>query len=241
MGSRRGSDLLDLRRHWKLRRSCFRESERRSQRQYRLLAPPGSARERASQPGGQARLTLGVTQSRPHARRPSDRALEPTIAARCRSERIPGGRCTSLVRRDRRSSRRLRLLLSSRKRRGARRLTNALGDIPELAGARGEAHTPAADSIPQRTVHVAKVDNLRWSLYGAHWLQRRAHGKECDEGGPPAESCSARPRETKGGPLQCCTPVWISVASVSTFTCSTLRARRSRSVRPRPMRMVYAD
>src|SRR6266545_7311071 len=29
---------------------------------------------------------------------------------------------------------------------------------------------------------------------------RNLHGKECDEGGPPAERCSARPRKTKGGP-----------------------------------------
>src|SRR3954447_25030245 len=32
-------------------------------------------------------------------------------------------------------------------------------------------------------------------------LPRRAHGKEGHEEGPPAESCSARPRETKGGPF----------------------------------------
>jgi hypothetical protein len=37
----------------------------------------------------------------------------------------------------------------------------------------------------------------------------QAHGKECHEEGPPAERCSARPRKTKGGPLQCCTPDWI--------------------------------
>src|SRR6266851_8623918 len=55
-----------------------------------------------------------------------------------------------------------------------------------------------------------------------------AHGKECDEEGPPAESCSARPRETKGGPTQCCTRDWISVASVSISACSIRRARRSR-------------
>src|SRR5207253_2967867 len=54
-------------------------------------------------------------------------------------------------------------------------------------------------------------------------------GKECDEEGPPAESCSARPRETKGGPTQCCTPDWISAASVSISACSISWARRSRS------------
>ena len=56
----------------------------------------------------------------------------------------------------------------------------------------------------------------------------RVNGKECHEERPPAERCSARPRQTKGGPLQCCTPVWISVASVSTSTCLTTRGRRSR-------------
>src|SRR5207253_8309081 len=62
---------------------------------------------------------------------------------------------------------------------------------------------------------------------GCHPLPENFHGKECDEGGPPAESCSARPRETKGGPTQCCTPDWISAASVSTSACSTWRAKRS--------------
>src|SRR5262245_4700202 len=66
---------------------------------------------------------------------------------------------------------------------------------------------------------------------GCDQLLKRAHGKECHEEGPPAESCSARPRETKGGPTQCCTPVWISVASVSTSTSSTSRVKPSRSVR----------
>jgi hypothetical protein len=43
-------------------------------------------------------------------------------------------------------------------------------------------------------------------------------------------------------PLQFCMPVWISVASVSTFTCSTVgAARRSRSVRSRLMRTVCVD
>src|SRR5262245_55191845 len=68
---------------------------------------------------------------------------------------------------------------------------------------------------------------------GCDQLLKRAHGKECHEEGPPAESCSARPRETKGGPTQCCTPVWISVASVSTSTSSTEWARRSRLARHR--------
>src|ERR671919_3084572 len=96
-----------------------------------------------------------------------------------------------------------------------------------------------------RTGFVVSIDNRGWSLYGAQRSQpvatsgkcdsaeigsdRRkplrwvANGKECHEEGPPAESCSARPRETKGGPTQCCTPVWISVASASTSTCSTRR------------------
>src|SRR5918996_2780478 len=51
--------------------------------------------------------------------------------------------------------------------------------------------------------------------------------------GPPAERCSARPRETKGGPLRCCTPVWISVASVSSSTCSTQMVGPSSSARHR--------
>ena len=44
--------------------------------------------------------------------------------------------------------------------------------------------------------------------------------------------------ETKGGPTHCCTPGWISVASVSTSTCSTRRVRRSTSVRLRRMLMA---
>src|SRR6266511_482867 len=38
----------------------------------------------------------------------------------------------------------------------------------------------------------------------------------------------------RGGPFRCCTPVWISVASVSTSTCSTLTVQRSRLARRRP-------
>ena len=86
------------------------------------------------------------------------------------------------------------------------------------------------------------VDDRGWSIYGAERAQPVAtggkakrpenDGKECDEEGPPAESCSARPRETKGGPTQCCMPDWISVASVSIFACSIRRARRSRGAAP---------
>jgi hypothetical protein len=43
----------------------------------------------------------------------------------------------------------------------------------------------------------------------------------------------------RGGPLRCCTPVWISVASVSTFICSTVRARRSSLVPRRRMPTGY--
>src|SRR5262245_60688230 len=66
-----------------------------------------------------------------------------------------------------------------------------------------------------------------------------AGGEECHEEGPPAESCSARPRETKGGPTQCCTPDWISVASVSTSTCSTVTAGRSSAVHQRRTPTVF--
>src|SRR5829696_2209226 len=45
----------------------------------------------------------------------------------------------------------------------------------------------------------------------------------------------------RGGPLRCCTPVWISVASVSTSTCSTLRGRRSTLARRHRTRTVYLD
>src|SRR5207237_7587895 len=75
---------------------------------------------------------------------------------------------------------------------------------------------------------------------GCHPLPENFHGKECDEGGPPAESCSARPRETKGGPTQCCTPDWISAASVSISACSISWARRSRSALCRPTLTVFA-
>src|SRR5688572_9297932 len=69
--------------------------------------------------------------------------------------------------------------------------------------------------LPRKRLEQAKTVAM-----GCDQLPGPQNGKECHEGGPPAESCSARPRETKGGPLQCCTPVWISVASVSTFICS---------------------
>src|SRR5258706_16399115 len=65
-----------------------------------------------------------------------------------------------------------------------------------------------------------------------------AHGKEGDEEGPPAESCSVRPRETKGGPTRCCMPDWISAASVSISACSISWARRSRSA---PRRQTLTD
>jgi hypothetical protein len=42
---------------------------------------------------------------------------------------------------------------------------------------------------------------------GCDRLPFGAHGKECHEEGPPAGQCSARPRQTKGCPTQCCTPV----------------------------------
>src|SRR5438132_10742144 len=71
-----------------------------------------------------------------------------------------------------------------------------------------------------------------WSRAGANgcclWqIRRQRNGKECDEGGPPAESCSARPRETKGGPTQCCTRDWISAASVSTSACSNQQGEKA--------------
>src|SRR6266566_3587141 len=74
---------------------------------------------------------------------------------------------------------------------------------------------------------------------GCDRLLETFHGKECHEEGPPGEQCSARPWKTKGGPFRCCTPVWISVASVSTSTCSTVRAGRSRSARHRPTLTDY--
>src|SRR5438128_12579070 len=39
----------------------------------------------------------------------------------------------------------------------------------------------------------------RWSKPGDARREPKQR-EECDEGGPPAESCSARPRKTKGGP-----------------------------------------
>src|SRR5262249_4832638 len=67
------------------------------------------------------------------------------------------------------------------------------------------------------------------------------HGEECHEEGPPGDRLrlvvwSYR----RGGPFRCCTPVWISVASVSTSTCSTPRVRPSRWVRHRLTRMDFA-
>src|SRR6266508_16369 len=44
----------------------------------------------------------------------------------------------------------------------------------------------------------------------------------------------------RGGPFRCCTPVWISVASVSTSTCSRLTVQRSRSARRRPTSTALA-
>src|SRR4051794_24270851 len=73
-------------------------------------------------------------------------------------------------------------------------------------------------------------EHAKSAAIGCRRLPSSQHGKECHEEGPPAESCSARPRETKGGPTQCCTPVWISAASVSTSTCSLQRARWSSAV-----------
>ena len=58
--------------------------------------------------------------------------------------------------------------------------------------------------------------------------------------GLPRSACSARPLRDEGRPLQCCTPDWISAASVSTSTCSTRRVRRSRRVRRRPMPTAFA-
>src|SRR6266542_3499670 len=67
--------------------------------------------------------------------------------------------------------------------------------------------------------------------------------KECDEGGPPrlAGSGSSAGSYREEARIQCCTPVWISAADASTSICSTLRARRSRSVRRRRMPTACAD
>src|SRR6266498_1848268 len=43
----------------------------------------------------------------------------------------------------------------------------------------------------------------------------------------------------RGGPLRCCTPDWISVASVSISTCSTQRVRPSTSAHQRRTPMDY--
>ena len=47
--------------------------------------------------------------------------------------------------------------------------------------------------------------------------------------------------ETKGGPTQCCTPGWISVASVSTSTCSTERVQPSTLARQVGVALAVAD
>src|SRR5262249_40510997 len=127
------------------------------------------------------------------------------------------------------------------------------GDGPPVSPARSSGPYRAErrwcrDGAPQTletgtpTTNKPVLAVIGWSPYEAPWLQLVAICQAAAAGGsssvglsaevlgPPAESCSARPRETKGGPTQCCTPVWISVASVSTSTCSTMRVRQSRSV-----------
>jgi hypothetical protein len=73
-------------------------------------------------------------------------------------------------------------------------------------------------------------------------LASELNGKECDEGGPPrlAGSGLSAGSYREEARVQCCTPVWISVAGVSTSTCSIVRVRRSRSVRCRPTPMACA-
>src|SRR5262249_50982500 len=63
-------------------------------------------------------------------------------------------------------------------------------------------------------------------------------GKECHEEGPPRVTGSGLSSRSyrRGGPFRCCTPDWISVASVSTSTCSTVRVRASRLAHHRPTR-----
>src|SRR6266545_2345610 len=107
---------------------------------------------------------------------------------------------------------------------------------------------------------VALSDNEERSLYGAPWLQPVATGRKslARENGsikprplpPAATSCRLKrmvrnamkkglPSDrlqlvdwelSRGGPFRCCTPVWISAASVSTSICLTVRERRSRLV-----------
>ena len=93
-----------------------------------------------------------------------------------------------------------------------------------------------AEHVAEQTTVLVDSVRLRLPIKA----NERPGGKECDEGGPPAESCSARPRETKGGPTQCCTPDWISAASVSISACSISWARRSRSALRRPTLTVFA-
>src|SRR6266545_1437730 len=59
--------------------------------------------------------------------------------------------------------------------------------------------------------------------------------------GLPRSACSARPVRDEGRPLRCCTPDWISAASVSTTAFSTRPVRRWRRVRHRQMHVEIAD
>src|SRR5439155_26029568 len=73
-----------------------------------------------------------------------------------------------------------------------------------------------------------------------HRLRATFHGKDCHE---ERASSSDRLRLVdwsyrEEARVQCCTPVWISAASVSTSICSTRRVRRSRSERLRLMPTV---
>src|SRR5829696_10293482 len=129
----------------------------------------------------------------------------------------------------------------------------------------------AARHTHDRAHVVANADNKEWSLYGAQRSQRVATGGKWDgrKNGSNrrkplpwlATSClgcsmgrnamkKGLPGDTlwlvtgsyrRGGPLRCYTPVWISVASVSTSTCSTLRGRRSTLARRHRTRTVYLD
>src|SRR6266508_2104536 len=69
---------------------------------------------------------------------------------------------------------------------------------------------------------------------GCHRLPE-AYGKECHEekGLPDDRLRLVVWSYRRGGPLRCCTPDWISVASVSISTCSTQRVRPSTSARHR--------
>src|SRR6266540_777333 len=88
------------------------------------------------------------------------------------------------------------------------------------------------------------AEEAKTSPNSCHRLPRVAcDGNECDEGvPPPGDRLQLVDWElSRGGPLQCCTPVWISAVSVSTSTCSTVRVRRSKLVRPRRMPTACAD